>query len=314
MSYAHELKEEICKNLLASREEKIAQAYGLLLFSKNFSRSGLSIQTENEQTARLFCSYILELVGIKTSIIYSEFEKRNGVTIFTAAVEAEEDRRNILSFFGHSANELRLQICKQNLQSEKAMAAFVSGVYLACGNITDPYKNYHLEFITPHMHLCNDLIKVLAQVNIQLKLTRRRSAYVAYLKESEAIEDIMTYMGATACSLSLMNIKIYKDIRNKVNRVTNCETANIEKTVAASAVQCEDINYILAKGGVEFLPDGLRELALLRSENPEMSLRELGETLTTPLTRSGINHRLKRLSAIANELRAGKMRPAKRSK
>lgn len=314
MSFAHELKEEICKTPPVSPKEKKAQAYGLLLFSKHFSSSSVSIQTENEQTARLFCSYILELIGIKTSIIYSEFEKKNGTVIFTAAVEAEEDRLNILSFFGHSAAELRLQVHRKNLHGMKAAQAFVTGAYLACGNITDPYKNYHLEFVTPHKLLCDDLTQLLAELPIALKLTRRRSAYVAYLKESEAIEDIITYMGAPMCSIELMNVKIYKDMRNKVNRVTNCETANIEKTVTAAVVQCDDIKYILSKGGAEFLPDELRELALLRIENPEMSLRELGEALNTPLTRSGINHRLKRLSAIAEDLRDGKAHTAKRSK
>jgi len=116
----------------------------------------------------------------------------------------------------------------------------------------------------------------------------------------------MTYMGATNCSLQLMNVKIYKDVRNKVNRVTNCETANIEKTVAAAAAQLEDINYIFDTRGIDFLSDDLRELAELRADNPEMSLRELGEALSTPLTRSGVNHRLKRLSKIADELRQKK--------
>lgn len=306
MSFAHELKQEIYEARSTAREQQLAQAYGLLLFSKNFSRSAVSIQTEHEQTARLFCDNIISLIGIKTSILYSEFEKRNGSTIFTATVEAEEDRVNILQFFGHSPEELRLRINQKNIPSEKALAAFVSGAYLACGSVTDPRKNYHLEFVTPHMQLCKDIITLLSGVLEAPKLAVRRSAYVAYFKESEAIEDIMTYMGASASSLELMNVKIYKNVRNKVNRVTNCETANIEKTVAAAVAQCEDIQYIFETRGKEFLPDELRELAELRAENPEMSLRELGEALSSPLTRSGINHRLKRLTALANELRAAK--------
>ncbi|WP_312644459.1 DNA-binding protein WhiA [Hydrogenoanaerobacterium sp.] len=311
MSFAQQLKQEIYEARPTERELKIAQAYGLLLFSKNFSKQAISIQTEHEQTARLFCDYIIDLIGIKTSILYSEFEKKNGSTIFTATVEAEEDRVNILRFFGHSSDDVSLRINMQNIQSDKGLNAFITGVYLVCGNITDPKKNYHLEFVTPHMHLCKDLITLISSVLETPKLTQRRSAYIAYLKESEAIEDMMTYMGATSCSLQLMNIKIYKDVRNKVNRVTNCETANIEKTVTAAAAQLEDINYIFAARGIDFLPDDLRELAELRADNPEMSLRELGEALSTPLTRSGVNHRLKRLSNIANELRQKK--PAKRS-
>lgn len=306
MSFAQQLKQEIYEARPMEREEQIAQAYGLLLFSKNFSKQALSIQTEHEQTARLFCGYIIDLIGIKTSILYSEFEKKNGSVIYTAVVEADEDRINILHFFGHSPDEVNLRINMQNIRSEKSLKAFISGAYLVCGNITDPRKNYHLEFVTPHMHLCKDLITLISSVLDTPKLTQRRSAYIAYIKESEAIEDIMTYMGATNCSLQLMNVKIYKDVRNKVNRVTNCETANIEKTVAAAAAQLEDINYIFDTRGIDFLSDDLRELAELRADNPEMSLRELGEALSTPLTRSGVNHRLKRLSKIADELRQKK--------
>lgn len=306
MSFAQQLKQEIYEARPMEREEQIAQAYGLLLFSKNFSKQALSIQTEHEQTARLFCDYIIDLIGIKTSILYSEFEKKNGSVIYTAVVEADQDRINILHFFGHSPDEVNLRINMQNIRSEKSLKAFISGAYLVCGNITDPRKNYHLEFVTPHMHLCKDLITLISSVLDTPKLTQRRSAYIAYIKESEAIEDIMTYMGATNCSLQLMNVKIYKDVRNKVNRVTNCETANIEKTVAAAAAQLEDINYIFDTRGIDFLSDDLRELAELRADNPEMSLRELGEALSTPLTRSGVNHRLKRLSKIADELRQKK--------
>lgn len=306
MSFAHKLKQEIYEARPVERELQIAQAYGLLLFSKNFSQFAVSIQTEYEQTARLFCNDILDLVGIKTSILYSEFEKKNGAVIFTASVEAQEDRLHILNFFGHSPQEVRLQINMKNIPTEKALAAFVSGAYLACGNITDPQKNYHLEFVTPHLHLCKDLIALVSSVLEAPKMICRRSAYVAYIKESGAIEDIMTFMGAQFCSLELMEIKIYKDLRNKVNRRTNCETANIEKTVAASTAQCDAINYIIGARGIEFLPDDLQELALLRGENPEMSLRELGEQLSEPLTRSGVNHRLKRLCAIAEELRGNR--------
>ncbi|MBC8546658.1 DNA-binding protein WhiA [Clostridiaceae bacterium NSJ-31] len=306
MSFAHQLKQEIYEARPTERELRLAQAYGLLLFSKGFSRSSVSIQTEHEQTARLFCSEIIDLIGIKTSILYSEFEKKNGSTVFTAAVEAEEDRENILRFFGHDPDELSLRIHEKNLHSERAAAAFVAGAYLACGNVTDPQKDYHLEFVTPHRGLCRDLIGLLSGPLEPPRMTTRRSSCVAYLKESEAIEDMMTYMGAPKCALAMMEISIYKDMRNKVNRVTNCETANIEKTVTAAAAQCEDIRTIIAARGLESLPDELREIAELRVQNPDMSLRELGEALSEPLSRSGVNHRLKRLSAIADQIRGTK--------
>lgn len=302
MTFAAGLKEEICKARPASRAGKLAQAYGLLLFSRSFSRASVSIQTEHEGTARLFCDDIVELIGIKTSILYSEFDKKNGATVYTASVEAEEDRIGILHFFGHAPDEVRLSIRMANLATEEARAAFISGAYLAGGNVTDPKKNYHIEFVTPHRQLCADLSTLLTGVLEAPKVASRLGKYVAYYKESVSVEDLMTFMGGQHSALEMMDVKIYKNMRNKVNRVTNCETANIEKTVVAALSQAEAIGKIITTRGLDSMPGELRELALLRVDNPDMSLRELGAALSTPLSRSGVNHRLERILQIAEKL------------
>ena len=129
---------------------------------------------------------------------------------------------------------------------------------------------------------------------------------MVYLKDSGEIEDLLGFMGAGNLGLEVMNVKIYKSIRNQVNRAQNCEFANLEKTISAASVQVKQIEYILKNKGTAFLPEDLREIAKLRVENPEMSLRELGEALGEPLTRSGVNHRLKRLSKIYEELTGAK--------
>ncbi len=177
---------------------------------------------------------------------------------------------------------------------------------MSCGSITEPIKEYHLEFAVPYYELTQDLLKLLTSVGINAKYTERKNAYVIYLKDSESIEDLLTLMGATMSSIDLMNVKIYKDVRNKANRIANCDSANIERTLKASERQITDIEYIMATEGLDSLSPELRNAAEIRLENPDVSLKELGEMLDKPVGRSGANHRLKKLSEIAERIRAEK--------
>jgi DNA-binding protein WhiA len=157
----------------------------------------------------------------------------------------------------------------------------------------------------PHYRLSRDLLALLNEMGLHAKYINRKGGHVVYFKESEQIEDCLTRMGAANASLELMGVKMVKNIRNNANRVTNCENANIDKTVAASAAQVDAVKRILAAGSLDALPPDLRTLAALRLENPELSLRELGEELAQrgeKLTRSGINHRLRRIMAFADKL------------
>lgn len=169
--------------------------------------------------------------------------------------------------------------------------------------MTDPEKNYLLEFTVYRAGLVEPLAALLEQVVGMPKFQLRRDQAVLYYRESENIEDALTAAGAPKSAMELMEVKIVRDMRNKVNRVTNCETANIDKTVTASARQIADIEYLILSLGLEGLPEELREVAVKRMENPELSLRELLGTLSEPLSRSGLNHRLSRLSRMAEELR-----------
>ena len=155
------------------------------------------------------------------------------------------------------------------------------------------------------MNLCRDLSTLIGEVLNQPKSTIRRGSYIVYYKESENIEDIITYIGAMMSSLEMMNIKIEKDIKNRVNRRMNCDNANMDKTLNASLQQVEDINFIFEKKDKSFLPEELLQVAELRLAHPEMSLRELCESVEPPLSRSGVNHRLKKIGEIANGLRNG---------
>ena len=186
--------------------------------------------------------------------------------------------------------------------SDDCPAALLRWAFLACGAVGNPETGYHLEFSVPYYNLSRDLLALLRELGFGAKHVCRKGAHVVYFKESEQIEDCLTLMGAPNASLELMGVKMVKDIRNNANRVTNCESANIDKTVAAAAVHVEAVRKIEARGGLELLPEDLREAARPRLENPDMSLRELGEAMEPPLSRSGVNHRLLRIVEFAEKL------------
>ncbi len=186
--------------------------------------------------------------------------------------------------------------------------AFLRGVFVCCGSVTDPKKEYHLEMVLPERARIDPLKGFIGEHGIKIKSTIRNKSEVLYAKTSEIIEDFLTYIGAGIHALEIMQVKIEKDIRNRANRCVNCDSANLDKTVAASEKSRRDIEYIIETAGLESLSAELRETALLRLDNPESSLSELcgmlSEGKARPISRSGLNHRLKKLSQIAEELKS----------
>lgn len=305
MSFANELKRQLLRLRYDDLRQLRARTHGLLRFSKAFGPQKMLLQTENKSVAELYADSIFGLIGLDATISVQEYKNKNGKSFFCATVDDQNDREKILRFFGYGQSPMPVLNLEQ-VQSEEELGAFIAGAFLACGSMVDPGKSYHLEFVVPDQPLCEALIQVLFAVRIFPKSFTRRGSFVAYLKDSGEIEDLLGFMGAGNLGLEVMNVKIYKSIRNQVNRAQNCEFANLEKTISAASVQVKQIEYILKNKGTAFLPEDLREIAKLRVENPEMSLRELGEALGEPLTRSGVNHRLKRLSKIYEELTGAK--------
>ncbi|MDO4566610.1 MAG: DNA-binding protein WhiA, partial [Oscillospiraceae bacterium] len=185
-------------------------------------------------------------------------------------------------------------------------AAFIAGAFLTGGTVTRPSSGYHLEFSTYKKNLCDDFEELLSETGYKPKRTSRGYLKVLYYKNSGVIEDILSFMGASSSAFELMNEKILKGIVNSVNRLTNCENANIDKTVNSAAQDIECIRLIKSRGGERQLSDELSELARLREENPELSMSELGALLNPPLTKSGVSHRLRKLRRLAAELREDK--------
>ena len=301
MTFAYQLKSEICSNTSFTAHHKKAQGYGLFLFSKYFSADSIALHTEHEQVAQLYSKLMFQLTGLRPVIRQKENIRADGA-LFLASLDSQEDRLALLEYFGYQKGDF-ISVRREHFAEQDGVNAFVSGAFLACGNASDPRKDYHLEFSLRNELLANQLQDLLVELGIEAGISLRKNQFVVYIKDSTSLEDVITLMGATRTTLSLMDMKIYKELRNNLNRVTNCETANIEKTAAAAVQQIREIEYIMDSGAFEALPAQLRQLALLRVENPEMSLRELGEALEPPLSRSGVNHRLQRLCKIAAQLR-----------
>lgn len=304
MSFAANLKDELCKDVPEQESALHALLYGFLLFSHKFSADEISFAVVHEPTARLFAEALATHCGISAKIIFHE---RARGTLYKVSIEKASERRKILDAFYHMPKEPSLRINRANIENEEDVPYFLRGAYLVCGSLTDPQKEYHLEFGVSYMNLSKDLSTLIGEVLTQPKSIMRRGSYIVYYKESENIEDMITYIGAMLSSLEMMNIKIEKDIKNRVNRRMNCDNANMDKTLNASLQQVEDIKYIFETKDESFLPDELLQVAKLRLENPEMSLRELCGSVEPPLSRSGVNHRLKKIGEIANALRNGKI-------
>lgn len=272
------------------------EVYALFLFCRNFSASEMGLKTEHEGIAGLYAAAVRDMTGHKPLVEHTKGGK------YRLVVEDPVDRQAILSEFGYSGNEINRRINYNILEDEDCYGALLRGAFLASGTITDPNKDYHVEFVLPTKTLCKDLQEVMETVHLSPKYVQRNGAHVIYFKDSESVEDLLTFMGATESSLKLMGTKMYKDMRNRVNRRLNFENANSTRTFDAAYKQIEAIRYIEKKRGLDSLPPELRELARLRMENAQFSLKELGENLSQPISRSGVNHRLRKIVEYAEEL------------
>ena len=192
-----------------------------------------------------------------------------------------------------------MRINRSNLADECCYAAFLRGAFLACATMTQPQKSYQLDFLLPYLHLSDDMLKLMQELEVFAKMVRRKNSYVVYLKSSEAIEDLLMILGAQNSALEIMQIKIEKDVRNKINRKVNFETANIDRSVDAAMGQIEAIRKLKLSGKFDGMSADLQELAQLREQNPESSLKELGAMLSVSLSRSGVYHRLNKIISLA---------------
>ncbi len=300
MSFSANVKNEILSLEIENKCCRHAFAYGMMLFSRAFSYYDIFLLTEHEGVANKYFELLQTVCGVKPKLIKSDAGK------FKVEVTKKEDRQKVMETFGYDKKNGGSRLNWSNFTDECCKVAFLKGAFLTCGTINDPNKNYHLEFVVPYLNLSRDLklfINDYDELSVEPRSITRNSNYIVYFKDSESIEDILTVMGAVNSSLEIMGVKMYKDIRNHVNRKLNFENANLDKTLDASSKQVNAIIHIKNTVGLSYLSDDLKELAELRIENPDMSLRELGELLSTSLSRSGVNHRLQRICEIAKGIK-----------
>ena len=274
---------------------------GMLLFAHGLTPSSVTFQTENPDVLGLFVR-LCEHAAAVGCVNVAERAQKGRPALYTATVSGDcagpvFERAGLK----YSCGGRRITDVPEF--SESVFGSFAAGVFLTCGSVVDPEKDYHLEFVVPEKPLCDDLKTVFEdRLSVSGKIMRRSGSYVLYYKESSAIEDILTLIGAQISSLELMNVKIYKDVRNQANRVTNCDTANLGRQNRSAEKQLRAIAVLEGrKGGLAALPDELRELCELRLKFPELSLSELKDLTDPPVSRSGVNHRFERILRLAGE-------------
>lgn len=297
MSFTAKVKSELSNIELLPPCCKRSFVYGFLLYGKSFSSRSVSCATDYSDVMATFETAIAETSGVETSVNQLKSGK------FTLKIATVDGRRRIIEYFDHEVNSLSLRINRGVFEDDECYGAFLRGVFLSCGTIANPDKNYHLEFVVPYRNLSMDLLKILTDYGLKANSIMRKYAYVVYIKGSESIEDLLTLMGAVNSSLELMGIKIEKDVRNKINRQMNFESANMSRSIEAGLAQVSAIEIIEKKQGLDSLSEELKEVAVLRRENPDMSLKQLGQSLKIPISRSGVNHRLMKLMEIADKYR-----------
>jgi hypothetical protein len=298
VSFCQEVKQELMKNPPREYHCRSALLYAVLKLSKTFPQQPTIFTTETRELAEEVATMVAEL-GAIVDIRRDLHRLRADTEVYTVCIE-HENTRGLLQEYYHLG---RSPLSAEFLERSCCRAAFLRGLFLAYGSMTNPEKEYHLELNALTPMFAEEIHTLAESCGIRFKMTRRKGCEILYLKESEQIEDFLTLIGATGSSMKLMEVKVMKTVRNHVNRTTNCETANLGKTVSAAAAQLQDIRYIEQTVGLSYLDDDLQELARLRLENETMSLRELSTMLKTPISRSGVNHRLKRISEIAGKLR-----------
>ena len=291
MSFSADVKEELEKVIPASRHCQLAELAALIYFGCKISEDAeggyeVEVTSENPFVARKYFTLLK-----KTYIINGNVESK--------ALQAVKilDENGSLSGMLEEVNPVLIKksCCKR---------AYLRGAFLCLGSMSDPHKGYHLEFVCEYETWAEQIRQVIGSFDLEAKIIKRKKYYVVYLKEGEGIVDLLNVMGAHRLLMELENLRVEKEVRNSINRQVNCEAANITKTVTAASKQIEDILYLQKHYGLSNLPDNLRQMAETRLEHPESSLQELGGYLNPPVGKSGVNHRLRKISEIAEKLKA----------
>lgn len=313
MSFSSSVKEELSRQFPAARHCQIAETAAILSLCGKVKisatdRFSIEMHTENVAVARKYFTLLKKTFNINTDVSIRQGKKPLKGSIYMVAVREHEDALRVLQavkFLGPDGEVAEEMSLMRNLvvQNTCCKRAFIRGAFLAAGSVSDPEKFYHFEIVCGTMAKARQVQGLMSAFDLDAKIVLRKRYYVVYIKEGNQIVDLLNIMEAPVALMEFENIRIVKEMRNSVNRKVNCETANINKTVSAAVKQTEDIRFIRDTVGLESLPENLKEMARVRLERPEATLKELGEALSPAVGKSGVNHRLRKLSLMAEELR-----------
>lgn len=313
MSFASEVRKELAREK-TDHENYVRSEIAAALLSLNAisfrgkNRFSVSFTVDSAAVVRYFFSQIKNQYGIVCGI-HTTRSTQLGHRLRYRLIVPDERCHDLLaaldmldskSLFGFRTAPTRAMVA-----GEGCCNAFLKGAFMVCGSVTNPEKAYHMEFAPVSETVADNIMKILRNFEFEVKKTCRKSQYVVYLKESERIVDLLTRIGAYKATLEMENIRVQKQVFNLINRQMNCDANNIKRTVDTSQSQIQDIEYIESEIGLDKLPKSLRDMAIVRRNNPATSLAGLGEMLEPPIGKSGVNNRLRRLTAIADQLRRG---------
>ena len=301
ISFSAKAKAEICKIIPQKRCCALAQCFGILLFCNTFGAGGIRIITES----RDFSQLLPRLFKKAFNISFDRQPEADATGKLNFQINDSEKLSAIMEQYGFTLDTLSLHINLPVVEEDCCKAAFLRGAFLAGGSVTDPEKGYHMELATTHQSVAREGYALIQEVmGFYPKSSGRGGGQVLYLKQSDLISDVLTYLGAPVAAMGIMEAKLEKELNNRVNRRCNCDDANTSKVVEAAQEQLNAIRTIRNKGQFEQLPVKLQQAAVAREENPEVSLTELAAMMEPPITKPAMNHRLQKLVQMAQEVNA----------
>ena len=290
MSFASEVKAELCRDAVGSRTLAVAECCGVLLFCHTFTPFEIRVVTASGD----FAARLPKLIRRASGAAVPE-AVRSGGRYALSVTDGETLKRIFSALDIDASRSLSHHVNLGLLEEPGCREAFLRGAFLAGGSVTDPAKSYHLELSTAHYSVSRECAALLAELGFRPSEIARGGNFVLYYKKSEIIEDLLSTLGATNCAMRVMEAKVEKSMTNSINRKVNCDAANVDKTVAAAQAQLEAIRRIDREYGLDSLPEPLQEAALLRFANPEVSLTDLAKLSYPPVSRSTLSYRLKKL-------------------
>ncbi len=296
MSFCTDIKNELTE-IKTKNCCKTALIYGFALFGRSFNAKRICLQTENEKTAKFYAKMLSNIYGVDVHIKEGGGKQKT----FVAEIPSEFDRLKVLASVDFGVYDG--SIYRDNFYRDCCIQSFVRGAFFACGHLTDPDKSYRVDFYIKNEALAKEFSSLLAEHSIETRISKCGNGFRVYIKKNEMIVNLLAFMGASNASLQFIEASVIKSFSNKTNRASNCDNANINRTVLASEKQRNAIKYLIKAKQFELMPEELKSVAKLRLDNPELNLKQLAALSKEGLTVSGLNHRLKRIMEIYEDIK-----------